>query len=77
MRARESLEALLGCPRVIGWHAHGPLRANLDAFTLLADRVSAFRVELPRGHLDDPEFPEAILDALAAAGALAEPSSGT
>ena len=76
LRAREALEVLLGCARVIGWHAHGPLKANLDAFTLLAQRVSAFRIELPRGHLDDPSFPETVLGALADAGALAEPSSG-
>ena len=77
LRAREALEALLGCARVIGWHAHGPLKANLDAFTLLAQTTTAFRIELPRGHLDDPGFPAAIRGALAGAGALAGPPSGS
>jgi hypothetical protein len=71
LRPREALEALLRCPRVIGWQAQGPIRAHFRISSQIAETVPAFSLELPHGHLDDPALPDALRDALADAGALA------
>ncbi len=67
---REALEALLRCPRVIGWQAQGPIRAHFRTCPQIAEAVPAFSLELPHGRLDDPGLPDALRDALADAGAL-------
>lgn len=64
---RETLAALLRSQRVVGWLAPGPLRANFDCCVEIARAVRAFRLELPRGHLDDPGLPATISAALAEA----------
>ena len=76
LRPREALEALLRCPRVIGWQAEGPIRAHFRTSSQIAETVPAFSLELPRGHLDDPTLPDSLRDALADAGAL-EPTRAT
>lgn len=67
---RAALDALLRCPRVIGWQAQAPIRSHFTHCAQIADAVPAFDLEIPRGRLDDPSLPEALRDALTAAGAL-------
>jgi len=73
--ARQAVDSLLCCPRVTGWRALGPVRAHFVACAGIAQAVPAFRAELPQGRLHDPGLPDALRDALAAAGAL-EPQGG-
>jgi len=70
LRRREALEALLRCPRVIGWQAREPIRAHFESCAQIVETVQAFHLDLPQGRLDDPDLPEAVSASLAAAGAL-------
>lgn len=67
--ARATLQRLLGSARVAGWLAPTPLRANFEAAVALADsNVDALLLELPRGRLDDPGLPAALVTTLEEAG---------
>jgi hypothetical protein len=70
LRPRQALESLLRSPRVTGWRALGPVRAYFAACARIVEVVPAFSAELPKGRLQDPDLPDALRDALAAAGAL-------
>jgi hypothetical protein len=74
LRPRQALESLLRSPRVTGWRDVGPVRAHFTACARLVEVVPAFSAELPRGGVQDPDLPDALRDALAAAGALRVPS---
>jgi hypothetical protein len=70
LRPRAALEALLRCPRVIGWRAVEPVRSHFALCTRIAETVPAFELELPRGRLEDPGFPDAVAAALRGADVL-------
>jgi hypothetical protein len=65
--AREALEELLRCPRVTGWRISEPISTHFDACATIAQRTPAFRLEIPRGRLDDPDLPVALREVLVAA----------
>jgi hypothetical protein len=67
---RQSLEALLRCPRVTGWQTPAPLRLHFDACARIAEELPVFGVDLPTASLGDPGLPGALREALADAGAL-------
>jgi hypothetical protein len=58
---------------VTGWRAPGPVRAHFAACARIVEVIPAFSAELPKGRLQDPGLPDALRDALAAAGALGAP----
>jgi hypothetical protein len=70
LRPRQALESLLRCPRVTGWRAVEPVRAYFAACARIVEVVPAFTAELPQTRLRDPALPDALRDALAAAGAV-------
>lgn len=64
---RDLTAALLRSQRVSGWRAPGPLETNFQCCADIPRAVPAFRLDVPRGKLDDPGLPGAISAALAAA----------